>query len=180
MKLIFALGNPESKYDGTRHNVGFFVADQIALEQKLKWQAKTKFKANIAEGDNYIVAKPTTYYNLVGESARAITDFYKVAPEDILVIHDDMALPVGTVRSRLGGSSAGNNGIKSLNQHLGDNTARLRIGTWNELADRMDAADFVLSKIGAKDSETIKASLPAILSIIYNFIGGNFEPTTHR
>jgi PTH1 family peptidyl-tRNA hydrolase len=180
MKLIFALGNPEAKYDGTRHNIGFFIVDELADMQGLNWQLKTKFKANVAEGDGFILAKPTTYYNLVGESARAIADFYKIAPEDILVIHDDIALPVGTVRSRLGGSSAGNNGIKSLNQHLGDSTARLRIGTWNELADRMDAADFVLSKIGAKDSETIKASLPAILSIIDNFIGGNFEPTTHR
>ena len=180
MKLIFALGNPESKYDGTRHNVGFFVADQIALEQKLKWQAKTKFKANIAEGDDYIVAKPTTYYNLVGESARAIADFYKIAPEDISVIHDDIALPVGTVRSRLGGSSAGNNGVKSLNQHLGDNTARLRIGTWNELADQMDAAAFVLSKLNAKDSEAITASLPQIFQIVQSFLADNFELTTHR
>ncbi len=180
MKLIFALGNPESKYDGTRHNVGFFVADQIALEQELKWQVKTKFKANVAEGDDYIVAKPTTYYNLVGESARAIADFYKIAPEDILIIHDDMALPVGTVRTRVGGSPAGNNGIKSLIQHLGDTTARLRIGTWNEFADQMDAAVFVLSKLNTKDSETIKASLPKILQIVKSFLADNFELTTHR
>ena len=180
MKLIFALGNPESKYDGTRHNVGFFVADQIALEQELKWQVKTKFKANVAEGDDYIVAKPTTYYNLVGESARAIADFYKISPEDILIIHDDMALPVGTLRTRVGGSPAGNNGIKSLTQHLGDNTARLRIGTWNELADQMDAAAFVLSKLNAKDSEAIIASLPQISQIVQSFLADNFELTTHR
>ena len=180
MKLIFALGNPETRYDNTRHNVGFFVADQIAQGQGLKWQVKTKFKAHIAEGDGYIVAKPTTYYNLVGESARAIADFYKITPEDILIIHDDMALPVGTLRTRVGGSPAGNNGIKSLTQHLGDNTARLRIGTWNELADQMDAAAFVLSKLNAKDSEAIIVSLPQIFQIVQSFLADNFEQTTHR
>lgn len=180
MKLIFALGNPETRYDNTRHNVGFFVADQITQGQGLKWQVKTKFKAHIAEGDGYIIAKPTTYYNLVGESARAIADFYKISPEDILIIHDDMALPVGTLRTRVGGSPAGNNGIKSLTQHLGDNTARLRIGTWNELADQMDAAAFVLSKLNAKDSEAIIASLPQISQIVQSFLADNFELTTHR
>lgn len=180
MKLIFALGNPESKYDGTRHNIGFFIVDELADMQGLNWQLKTKFKANVAEGDGFILAKPTTYYNLVGESARAIADFYKITPEDILIIHDDMALPVGTLRTRIGGSPAGNNGIKSLIQHLSDSTARLRIGTWNELADQMDAAAFVLSKLNAKDSEAIIASLPQIFQVVQSFLADNFEPTTHR
>ena len=180
MKLIFALGNPEPKYNGTRHNIGFFVADQIAKQINATWQPKTKFKALIAEGESFIIAKPTTYYNLVGESARAIADFYKIAPEDILVIHDDISLPFGTVRTRVGGSGAGNNGIKSIIQHIGHNTARIRIGTWNELADHIDSADFVLSKFTRAEQIAIIASVPTVNDIVAQFLNGDFQATTHK
>ncbi len=180
MKLVFALGNPEPKYANTRHNVGFFIADEYAKKQGVDWQNKTKFKAQIAESSNCIIAKPQTYYNLVGESTRAIANFYKIAPQDILIIHDDIALPFGTVRTRLGGSPAGNNGIKSLNQHMGENTARLRIGTWNELVERTDTADFVLSKFTAKEQASLNQNLPVIFEVIDSFLTNKFKTTTHR
>ena len=107
MKLLFALGNPEPRSDNTRHNVGFFVADEFARRTGVTFGEKTKFKALIAEttigGEKVIIAKPTTFYNLVGESYRALADFYKIAPEDTLVIADDLALPFGTMRLREGG-----------------------------------------------------------------------------
>ncbi len=178
MQLIIALGNPEKKYDNTRHNIGFFVADAFAAERGLKWQSKTKFKASVAEGDGFIIAKPTTYYNLAGESARAIADFYKITPNDILIIHDDLALPLGTVRTRIGGSAAGNNGIKSISQHLGDGTARLRIGTYSE--SPANQVDFVLGKFTALEQQVIESQLPKLTAIINSFLNNAFAATTHK
>lgn len=178
MKLVIALGNPEPKYDGTRHNVGFFVVDSYAAAKGLQWQHEPKFKADIAAGDTYILAKPTTYYNLSGEAARAIADFYKLSPEDVLVVHDDLALPVGTVRTRFGGSPAGNNGIKSLNQHMGDGTARVRIGTHANYPG--DQTDFVLGKFTRDEQETLHEQIPKITQAIASFLDGTFQTTTHR
>ncbi len=183
MKLIFALGNPESKYDGTRHNVGFAVADSLVESHDQTFKNKPKFKADIAElnidSEKVIVAKPTTYYNLVGESMRTIADFYGLAPSDILVIADDLALPVGTIRTRIGGSDAGNNGIKSINAHDGEQTNRLRIGTANPHVHTNDKSNFVLSKFGEIEKETLDKLQKDIDQTITSFIKGQFEPTTH-
>jgi PTH1 family peptidyl-tRNA hydrolase len=184
MKLVIALGNAEPRYDNTRHNVGFWCVDAYAKEQGATWKQSDKFRAYIAEatlnGEKVILAKPTTYYNLVGESGRSIADFYKIAPEDILIIHDDFALPLGTLRTRLGGGDAGNNGIKSMTQHLGGETARLRIGTYTEHRDIMDDVDFVLGHF-SKDEQTVLTNLlPKITGVINSFIGDIFESTTHK
>lgn len=182
MKLILALGNPESRYDGTRHNVGFFIADEVARQFGASFQEKSKFKALIAEAtvgqEHVIIAKPTTFYNLVGESYRALADFYKIAPQDTLIIADDLALPFGTMRLREGGSGGGSNGIKSLNAHGGEATRRLRIGVWNELRERMDDADFVLSKFSADEQKALNAAHEHFQNVINDFIAGNFTPTT--
>lgn len=180
MKLIVGLGNPESRYDDTRHNTGFFVLDELAKEHGLKWQLKEKFKAHVAELPNKtaLLVKPTTYYNLVGESVRALADFYKIPPEDILIVHDELALPFGTLRTREKGSDAGNNGVKSLNAHLGHTTKRLRIGIQNELTPHMDAADFVLAKFTPDERcEMRDAVLPHVYTHIDKFLNGTFEPT---
>lgn len=182
MKLILALGNPESRYDGTRHNVGFFIADEVARQFDASFQEKSKFKALIAEAtvgrERVIIAKPTTFYNLVGESYRALADFYKIAPQDTLIIADDLALPFGTMRLREGGSGGGSNGIKSLNAHGGEATRRLRIGVWNELRERMDDADFVLSKFSADEQKALTAAHEHFQNVINDFIAGNFTQTT--
>lgn len=184
MKLIIGLGNPEEKYKNTRHNVGFRMLDAFAKEKGIKWQARDKFKASVAEltheGEKVILAKPTTYYNLSGEAGRAIADFYKIAPEDILIIHDELALPFGTIRTRIGGSDAGNNGIKSLNQHLGPNTARIRIGVYNDLRDRIDDADFVLGNFTSDEDKILSELKPKVVSIIDDFIADKFNVTSHR
>jgi PTH1 family peptidyl-tRNA hydrolase len=180
MKLIIGLGNPESRYDGTRHNTGFFVLDELAKEHGVTWQLKEKFKAHLAElpGKTALLVKPTTYYNLVGESVRALADFYKIPPEDILIIHDELALPFGTLRTREKGSDAGNNGIKSLNSHLGHTTKRLRIGIQNELTAHMDAADFVLAKYTPSEKrELAGVILPHVKTHVQKFLNNNFELT---
>jgi len=181
MKVIIGLGNPEDKYDGTRHNVGFFVLDHFATEHKVQFQQKAKFKALVAElqstDEKILLIKPTTFYNNVGESYRAIVDFYNISPEDVLVVADDLALPFGILRTREGGSDAGNNGIKSINAHGGIETKRLRIGISNELRARIDDVDFVLSRFGSGESATLsQLILPVAIDFIDSFIGGSFAP----
>lgn len=184
MKVIIGLGNPEDKYTGTRHNVGFFVLDRFAAEHEVQFQQKAKFKAHVAElqsgSEKVLLVKPTTFYNNVGESYRAIVDFYNVAPEDALVIADDLALPFGTLRSRGGGSDAGNNGIKSINAHGGESTNRLRIGISNELRTHIEDIDFVLSKFSKPEAEALIDMMPRVLAVIASFLEGSFETTTHR
>jgi len=184
MKLVVALGNPGSEYKKTRHNVGWLLVDRFASEHKLRFATKSKFHGEIAElnhaGEKTIFLKPTTFYNLSGESARAVSDFYKIAPADILIIHDDLALPLGTLRTRISGSDAGNNGIKSITQHLGEETARLRVGTWTEHRETIDDADFVLSALNTDEHKVILDVSSKANEIINSFIAGTFETTTHR
>ena len=182
MKLIVGLGNPEKKYASTRHNVGFRAVDDFAANHSTSFQVKDKFKAFVAEtvagSEKVVLAKPTTYYNLSGEAVRALVDFYKIAPEDILVIHDDIALPFGTLRARESGSDAGNNGMKSVIQHLGQNIKRIRVGTANDRLERMDTADFVLAKFTLKESMELKEIIKNINQMLDQFIAGSFETTT--
>jgi PTH1 family peptidyl-tRNA hydrolase len=184
MKLIVGLGNPEERYRETRHNTGFKVVDHFAAAKGASFQRKDKFKADIAEissnDEKVIVAKPTTYYNLSGEAARTIADFYKIDPRDVLVVHDELVLPFGTIRTRYGGSDAGNNGVKSLNEHLGPDTARLRFGIYNDLRDKIDDVDFVLSKFSVSEAERFPELYKKTAAIIDDFVAGNFDTTTHR
>lgn len=182
MKLIIGLGNPDQRYIGTRHNVGFATLDALAGSLSATWQDKTRFKALIAEaiisGEKLLLAKPTTYYNNSGEAARALTDYYGIDLQDTLIIHDDIDLPFGTVCTRIGSSSGGNNGLKSINQHIGSDTYRIRIGTWNELNDQIDSSDFVLAKF-TKNEQTVleKDVIPATQDYIDAFLNGTFTPT---
>lgn len=183
MKLVIGLGNPEERYTHTRHNIGFRVLTDYASGHDVQFQKKDKFRAWIAEltagGDKVLLAKPTTYYNNVGEAGRLIADFYKIAPGDILLVHDELALPFGTIRTRIGGSDAGNNGIKSMNQHLGADTARIRVGIYNDLRDRIDDADFVLSNFTKAEDEALPPLMQKTSDIIDEFIAGTFAHTTH-
>lgn len=183
MKLIVGLGNPEKKYEKTRHNVGFAVLDAYAEREKTDWQEKVKFKALVAElptAEKTLLVKPTTYYNLVGESVRALADFYKIAPENILIIHDDHALPFGSLRTREQGSDAGNNGIKSINTHVGSSTKRLRVGTNSEHRGNKSDSDFVLSAFSAKEKKELPRLQEKIAEIIDDFIDNKFFVTTHK
>lgn len=182
MKLIIGLGNIGAHYDGTRHNVGFAAIDTFAAAQGLQWTQKDKFKALVAEGQvngqKTILAKATTYYNLTGEAARAIKDFYKLQNTDILAIHDELALPFGTVRTRIGGSDAGNNGIKSLIAHIGQDFARVRVGIANDHLANYDAADFVLAPLTHDERKQFATTTTHTNALIHNFVQGTFAPTT--
>jgi PTH1 family peptidyl-tRNA hydrolase len=185
MKLIFAQGNPGRDYEKTRHNVGFLALDFYADKKSVQFQPKAKFHADVAEltvGDEKVLlVKPRTFYNETGKSARALADFYKLELTDILVVHDELSLPFGTLRTREKGSDGGNNGIKSLNAHLGENYARLRVGTWNEIADKQGATDFVLSKFNSDETEKLqKDVLPKVAELIDDFIAGSHASTSHK
>jgi PTH1 family peptidyl-tRNA hydrolase len=175
MKIILAQGNPESRYNRTRHNIGFAIIDAFASSHDLSWSDKTKFHACIAEttidSQKVILVKPTTFYNETGQSARALVDFYNLDPAtDVLVIHDELALPIGTVRTRKQGSDAGNNGIKSLNSHIGQEYHRIRVGIESATRDKQGDIDFVLGKLTKTESETFENLMPDIFGYILDFI----------
>ncbi len=181
MKLILGQGNPEARYATTRHNIGWTILDALAASQSASWKFDKKHNADIATvtiaSEKTLLVKPKTYYNETGRTAQSLIQFYKLSAQgDFLVLHDDLALPFGTLRIRDKGSDAGNNGIKSLNAHLGEQYSRIRIGIWNELRDRMDDADFVLSNFSKTEQEQIASHItPAVISLITDFTSGTLE-----
>lgn len=186
MKLIFAQGNPEPEYAKIRHNVGFMVLNSIADEREAKWIEKSKFHAVITEvnidNEKVLLVKPTTFYNETGPALRKIVDFYRIDTEnDLLVIHDDLALPFGTIRIRKQGSDAGNNGIKSINAHIDQNYTRVKIGIYNELRDKMDDADFVLAKFSFDESKQLeKTIIPHAIKLVIQFCNKSLEHTSYK
>lgn len=182
MKIIFAQGNPGAQYQHTRHNVGFLALDSFAEKNGAEFSPKPKFQAEIAEfpydSEKVLLVKPTTFYNETGLCARQLLDFYKLTPaSNFLVIHDELALPFGVVRTRLGGSDAGNNGIKSLNTHLGQEYARIRIGIYNSLSAQADAANFVLGHFTEEEKNTLPDIFTHAHHFIEQFLKTKFEPT---
>lgn len=159
MKLIVGLGNPGSQFDRTRHNIGFEVIDELAKRYQTSLN-QTKFKGLYTVinnlGDKFILLKPLTYMNLSGESIRPIMDYYDISVDDLVVIFDDLDLPVGKIRLRQKGSAGGHNGIKSTIAHLGtQNFNRIRIGI-----DRPDQGisvpDYVLGKFNKEEWEEMQ------------------------
>ena len=149
MYLIAGLGNPSKTYEGTRHNIGFTMIDAIGEKYDIDVTTK-KHKAfvgrGIIDGMRVILAKPQTYMNLSGESVREIADFYKIEPENIIIIYDDISLDVGQLRIRKKGSAGGHNGIKNIIAHLGTQEfPRIKVGIGNK-PEGWDLADYVLSK----------------------------------
>lgn len=182
MKLIVGLGNPEQKYNATRHNVGFAILDSYAHNEGVAFQQKNKFRAWIAEletdHERVLLVKPATYYNLSGGTVRALADFYKITPSDTLIVHDELALPFGSLRTRVGGSDAGNNGVKSITEHIGGDTARLRIGIKNEHYGNTDDATFVLGTFSKQEAEQFEDITQKAIDCIDGFIHDSFPITT--
>jgi len=128
-RLLVGLGNPGREYSGTRHNAGFMVLDRLAALAGARFRADRKWQAEVAAADGVWLCKPQTYMNLSGESVGAIARFHKIEPAGVLVVLDDMALPLGRLRFREGGSAGGHNGLQSILEHLGTREVpRLRVG----------------------------------------------------
>lgn len=176
--LIVGLGNPEAKYDDTRHNIGFACVDAFVKkhDEMSPWVIKKDLKCMMSEGrigdSKVIVTKPTTYMNLSGESVQAILGFYKLQLNHVLVVHDELDIKFGQIRTRYGGSPAGHNGIKSISNMIGEDYGRIRIGIGPKIPEAIDSADFVLQRFNEKElkqMENLKRETVAILSeFIYN------------
>ncbi|MFQ6729490.1 MAG: aminoacyl-tRNA hydrolase [Alphaproteobacteria bacterium] len=163
--LIVGLGNPGSEYVKTRHNVGFMALDALAGDAASWKSEKNALTMRLdVDGRRVILAKPQTYMNNSGVAVLALMTFYKVPLENLIVIHDDMDIAVGSLREKIGGGSAGHNGIKSIDANVGRDYRRIRIGI-NHPRDfdlKMDAADWVLGRFKDEELEKIKAVISEI------------------
>lgn len=155
--LVVFLGNPGPKYECTRHNAGFMAADALAKDKGISIN-RSRFKALTATvdmgGESVLLMKPQTYMNLSGEAVIQAVKFYKIAPENVIVVSDEMSLPIGKLRIRTKGSAGGHNGLKNIIAHLGtDSFPRIRIGVGAPPHPDYDVADWVLSVFRNKDAE---------------------------
>ncbi len=191
MKIIVGLGNLGDKYRGTRHNAGFMVLDKIAsdkeitpVDSNLKFRVEKKFKALIAEtsanGEKVILAKPQTFMNLSGQTVSNILQFYKSGVENLIVVSDDVDLPLGYIRIRHQGSSGGHKGLQHIIEILGsDQFTRVRIGVSSdgEVASKIETKDFVLSKFSDREKKLIDKVSTRASDELVNTIGSK-EPIT--
>ena len=167
MFVIVGLGNPGKKYENTRHNAGFISLDALANKYGISISEK-KHKAlcgtGIIEGNKVLLVKPETFMNLSGESVRSVMDFYKIDPEeDMLVIYDDISLAPGNIRIRKKGSAGGHNGIKSIIAHTGtQNFMRIKVGV-GEKPSGWDLADYVLGHFSEEDKVNLKEVMPSVM-----------------
>lgn len=161
--LVVGLGNPGPKYEWTRHNIGFLVLDELAQRERIPIQ-RLKFRAltNTATigGQSVLLMKPTTYMNLSGEAVGEAARFYKLPPERVLVISDDVALPPGKLRIRRSGSAGGHNGLKNIIAHLGsDQFPRVKVGVGDKAHPEQDMADWVLGVITGPDRTAMETAI---------------------
>ena len=158
VRLLVGLGNPGRDYADTRHNVGFMIADRLAAKNHAAFRTEKSWKAAVAKTGDLLLCKPLTYMNLSGESVRAVSDFYQIAPSEMLVVLDDTALPLGRLRLRPDGSAGGHNGLKSIIEHLGTPAVpRLRIGIG--AAEPGGAIDHVLGRFAPDERPVLSESL---------------------
>lgn len=173
-QLIVGLGNPGAKYDQTRHNIGFAAIDALARTWQISMSENRKFQGIFGEGvgvkgQKVRLLKPTTYMNLSGQSIRAVTDWYKLPPEAVLVIYDDMDLPVGKLRLRQSGSAGGHNGMKSTIAHLNSqNFPRLRIGIGSPRQKSSDGevVSHVLGRFSAVENQAMTEVLKLLVEAV--------------
>ena len=176
IKLIVGLNNPGAEYAQTRHNVGGWFVNQLAEQQRQTLRPETKFfglrgEARFDDTATYLLL-PTTFMNRSGDSVKALANFFRIAPEAILVVHDDLDLPVGTVRFKQGGGDGGHNGLRSISSQLNTNDYwRLRIGIGHP-GQRDRVHDYVLSKPSQSDREAIMTALENTLQILPDFVLG--------
>ncbi len=158
LRIIVGLGNPGPEHQVTRHNVGFWFVDLLARRHGGEFRDYRKYSGETArvtiDGQELILLKPTTYMNRSGLSVRQISDFYKIAPDDILVAHDELDLPVGSVRLKNGGGHGGHNGLRDTIAHIGENFWRLRLGIGHP-GSKADVIDYVLTRAPRVEEELI-------------------------
>ncbi len=175
MKLVVGLGNPESGYAGTRHNLGFAVLDELAKKLNLvDWSKEEKFKSELIKAPEIILIKPQTYMNNSGMSVKLLTTYYKLPATDVIVVHDELDLPLGKIKVRLGGAAAGHHGVESIIAALGtDQFIRVRLGIGNlrtqsgeHKGQSISAEKFVLEPFMSKEKPQVKHMIKQALKAL--------------
>ena len=183
-RLIVGLGNPGAEYEDTRHNVGFWLVERLAAELKVSLAGQSKFLGRVARathagGECWLLC-PTTYMNRSGQSVAALARFYKIAPEDVLVVHDELDLPPGAIRLKQGGGNAGHNGLKDISAHFGTpNFWRLRLGIGHP-GDRAMVADYVLHAPRKEEQGEIDRALDRCLLAWPKLAAGDYAAAQHQ
>lgn len=183
--LIVALGNPGKEYETTRHNAGFICADAFvkAHDELSDWVTKKDLSCQLSNGTmgstRVIIIKPSTFMNESGRAVRTVQAFYKVANTQTVVIHDELDIEFGQLRTRMGGGAAGHNGIKSIISHCGDDFGRVRIGINNQHKPKSGTSDFVLKPFSNEEREQLPAMTREVEGLIVEIIySGKVQPET--
>ena len=183
VKLVVGLGNPGPEYEATRHNAGFWWVENLADAQRVRLRAQSKFFGRVGRvtdgGHDCWLLLPTTYMNASGRAVQAFAAFYRIAPDDILVVHDELDLPPGTARLKKGGGVAGHNGLKDISAKLGPDFWRLRIGIGHP-GDRDEVTDYVLHPPRQEEAELISNAVEHSLGVWPLIQTGEMEKAMHR
>jgi len=193
MKIIVGLGNPGKEYEGTRHNAGFMFVDRLSeceeiapAGEKLQFNVDKKFEADIAttsaKGEKIILAKPQTYMNLSGNAVSKILSFYKAQPENLIIVSDDIDLPIGTIRIRKEGSSGGQKGLESIISELKtENFIRIRIGisALSSKVDRIETVNYVLGKVDKRELPVLENAILEGINYLLEYLGTEREIPCH-
>jgi PTH1 family peptidyl-tRNA hydrolase len=176
--LIVGLGNPGPEYARNRHNIGFMCLNDFARKNNFaSWIHKKDLKCEITQatlGDTRVfLCKPDTFMNLSGEAVQAVMHFYKLNLGQLIVVHDELDINFGQIRCRVGGSAAGNNGIKSVTQHMGEQYGRVRIGIGPKVPTQMDTADFVLQDFNGEQSKELPTLLREVSALLSEYAYGS-------
>jgi len=155
MTLYVGLGNPGPAYEKTRHNIGFRVIDRLVEETGARDISKKTFQGELYRQESLLFLKPHTYMNLSGQSVRAVMNFFKIPSEDLVVIHDDIDLPLGTIRYKVGGSPGGHNGLKSIDALVGRDYLRVRLGV-GKPRYKGQVVDYVLSPFSREEEVKVE------------------------
>ena len=179
IKLIVGLGNPGAEYTHTRHNAGFWFIDELAWSWKASLKDEKKFYGAVArvshEGNDIWLLKPNTFMNRSGQAVAALAQFYKIKPEEILVVHDELDVVCGRIRFKLGGGNGGHNGLKDIHARLGTpNFYRLRLGI-DHPGDRNLVVGYVLNKPSAEDRQAIEESVIKSIKGLPLIMNGEWE-----
>lgn len=179
MKLILCTGNIGEKYAFNRHNVGFMVADLMGYEKSFDFRLESKLKCYLAKYQDFIVIKPTTYMNLSGEALSLVMNYYKIKSEDVLIVYDDLAIDLGTLRFKGSGSDGGHNGIKSIIQHIGTNKfARLKVGIGPQ--PPIPSENFVLGNFSKEQMPILKETLKTAVEAIEFYFKNGMEKAQNK
>ncbi len=184
VQLIVGLGNPGAEYEQTRHNAGFWFVDELARTNQCPLRKEARFHAELGRctlhGHDCRLQKPITFMNRSGQAVIALTDFLRIPPSEILVVHDELDLAPGTVRLKKGGGHGGHNGLRDLIAHLGtQDFMRLRLGIGHP-GDRNQVVDYVLQRASVDERDQIDAAIQRALDVMPLAVAGEFERAMHK